>query len=113
MAIKDVKVWSKTVGSAKDTRVYVHTTDNREGCWYVTGNRYEKKNTKAGDLTADDWKEAEQMAVWDGSWHTVYAQGDQQWQRQASRSRAGHGQPNHCMDKSWGKCGVCFDCMEE
>lgn len=82
MAVKDVKVWT---GSAflnaegktiTDTRIYVHMDDGREGCLYLTGNRYEKANTKTGDLTAEEWKEARALSIWDNKWHTVYAKGE-------------------------------------
>jgi hypothetical protein len=52
--INDIKVWKRD----GETRVYVHTTDNREGCLYCTGNPWHAKGSKDGNLTPEEWKEA-------------------------------------------------------
>lgn len=70
--IKDVKVW--TSPDKKEYRIYVHSTDGREGCKYLTGNRWNPKGTVTGNLTSDEWKAARELAVWDKQWHTVYAE---------------------------------------
>jgi hypothetical protein len=70
MRIKSVKVWMDP--HRTEARIYVHTIDGREGCWYKTGNRWHEKGEKDGNLTAEDWAKARQIAVWDGQWHTVY-----------------------------------------
>lgn len=94
MAIKDVKVWSRTDRGMLDSRIYVHTEDGREGCKYLTGNRWQKKGTIDGNLTDEDWAEAQKLALWDNKWHTMYANGDQNWQRQDYERRA----PRRCPD---------------
>lgn len=70
MAIKDIKVWKNATKT--DTRIYVHTDDNREGCLYRTGNRWHQANSIDGNLTEAEWDEARAIAVWDGVWHTIY-----------------------------------------
>lgn len=114
MAIKDVKVWNGN----SETRVYVHTEDGREGCKYLTGNKWHKRFEIDGNLTDEDWKEAKALALWDNRWHTMYAKGDHGFQRTQYTKSApprgqGHGDPRHCMDRGWGPCGVCFDCVAE
>ncbi len=70
MTIKDVKVWKNE--EKTEVRIYIHTTDGREGCKYLTGNRWHKKGSLEGDLTAEEYAEAKRIAVWDRTWHTVY-----------------------------------------
>jgi hypothetical protein len=69
MAIKDVRVWRNKTKT--ECRVYVHTTDGREGCKYLTGNHFQARGTMDGKLTAEDWQEAKALALVDGRWTTV------------------------------------------
>ena len=66
--IANVRVWKDKA----EARIYVRTTDKREGCLYLTGNRWHPRGSLDGNLTEDDWKEARRIAVYDGKWHTVY-----------------------------------------
>lgn len=73
--IKDIRIWRNPTKT--ETRIYVHTTDGREGCKYITGNPWHAKGSIDGNLTAEDWAEAKSIAVWENSsgkrvWHTVY-----------------------------------------
>ena len=73
--IKQVKVWSNPTRT--EYRIYVHTTDGRQGCKYLTGNAWNVKNSIDGKLTTEEWAEAKTIAVWENSngkrtWHTVY-----------------------------------------
>lgn len=73
MAIKSVKVWKS---SKKEARIYVHTTDSREGCKYLSGNPWHAKGSIDGNLTDEEWAEAKKLAVWENDsgnrvWHTV------------------------------------------
>lgn len=73
--IKDIKVWKQGAGRPAETRVYVHTTDGREGCFYATGNPWHAKGSRDGNLTKDEWKEAARVANefgGNGKWITVY-----------------------------------------
>lgn len=67
---KDVKVWSDTM--KREWRIYVHTLDGREGCHYITGNRYHPAKSYDGQLTEVEWQQARALAVQDGKWHTMY-----------------------------------------
>lgn len=76
MAIKSVKVWSKVQADGrKEYRIYVHSTDGQEGCLYLTGNKWNAKNSTDGNLTAADWEIAKQACGFAGNskWHTWYA----------------------------------------
>src|SRR5690554_4729931 len=68
--IANVKIWKND--RKTETRIYVRTTDGREGCYYLTGNHWHKKGSYEGQLTEAEWKEARRIAVWDGKWHTVF-----------------------------------------
>ncbi len=72
--IAQVKVWNDAKGFApnKNTewRVYVKTTDGRDGCLYRTGNRWHPKNSVDGTLTNEEWQEARRLACSDGKWRT-------------------------------------------
>lgn len=68
--IANIKVWSDTM--KKEYRVYVRTTDKREGCYYITGNRYHPAKSIDGQLTEEEWQEVRRLSVYDGKWHTVY-----------------------------------------
>jgi len=70
--IKDVKVWSNPTKT--EYRIYVHATDGRDGCLYLTGNSFNAKGSKTGNLSDEEWKQARAMSVEGGRWHTVYAQ---------------------------------------
>lgn len=99
MAIQSVKVWSKdwvTNGTTtKEWRIYIRTTDNREGCIYFTGNPWHKKGEQEGrELTEQDWVDARTLGFWDKTWHTMYAQGDSDFQRQ----RYTNNKPSRCPD---------------
>lgn len=74
MIIKDVKVWhGRHTKKGQEARIYVHTTDGREGCLYLTGNLpWNAKGSKTGNLTEAEWQRARDIAVWDKKWHTVY-----------------------------------------
>lgn len=67
---KDIKVWNDATG--KECRIYVHTLDGREGCRYITGNRYHAPKTTEGQLTDEEWQEARGLAYHDNAWHTMY-----------------------------------------
>ena len=71
--IHDIKVWKQAPGRPAETRVYVHTTDGREGCLYATGNAWHPKGSKEGDLSPEDWKEAVRISKQYNStgWTTV------------------------------------------
>lgn len=68
--VKSVKVWKNPART--ETRIYVKMSDGREGCWYRTGNAWNAKDSKDGNMTAEDWAEARRVSVWDNAWHTVY-----------------------------------------
>lgn len=73
--LKSIKRWVDR--KTREVRVYVSTVDGREGCKYITGNRFQAKGTVTGKLTKEDWKAAEAVAYWqdtDGKkrWHTWY-----------------------------------------
>lgn len=68
--IANIKVWWND--SKTEKRVYVRTVDGRNGCYYVTGNRWNPKKTTDGKLTDAEWKEARELSVVDGKWTTVY-----------------------------------------
>lgn len=87
--VKDVRVWKSTDGT--DRRVYVHAADGREGCLYLTGNWKHKRATTDGAITPEEWIEARELALWDGMWHTMHAEGDIFWQR--ARYRANRPDP--------------------
>lgn len=74
--IRDIKVWKQSPGRPAETRVYVHTTDGREGCLYCTGNPWHAKGSKDGNLTAEEWREAAKIAnqysPTGNTWTTVY-----------------------------------------
>lgn len=74
ITIKDVKVWHNghSLPQMREWRVYVHTTDGREGCRYVTGNKWQPKGSVDGKLTEDEWKISREIAYYDSQWHTVY-----------------------------------------
>lgn len=72
--ITRVKVWTKQWKDMKEVRIYIDYTDAngvfRQGCWYKTGNPYEKARLE--NLTPEVIEEAQSLAVWDGYWHTLY-----------------------------------------
>jgi hypothetical protein len=68
--IADVRVWKND--KKTETRVYVHTTDNREACIYRTGNPWHAAGSIESKLTADEFAAAKKLAFYDNLWHTVY-----------------------------------------
>ncbi len=72
--ITRVKVWTKEWKDFKEVRIYIDYTDAngvfRQGCWYKTGNPYEKARLE--NLSSEVLEEAKRLAVWDGYWHTLY-----------------------------------------
>src|SRR3990167_1105704 len=68
--IANVKVWKNTTKT--ETRIYVRAMDGREGCYYLTGNRFQTAKSCDGNLTEADWQEARKISVYDNKWHTVY-----------------------------------------
>jgi len=68
--IKNVKVWNNRTKT--ESRIYVHTDDNREGCLYLTGNGWHKPGEIEGNLTKAEWNEARELSIRDGRWNTVY-----------------------------------------
>lgn len=70
-SIKDVRVWHSR-DARRECRIYVHTTDGREGCYYKTGNRWNPANSIDGKLTDAEWKEARALSIYDGAWHSLY-----------------------------------------
>lgn len=72
--IKDVKVW-KNAGRT-ETRVYVHADDGREGCLYLTANKWHAQNEREGNLTEAEWDTARALSNKAHSkgngWHTIY-----------------------------------------
>lgn len=66
-----IKVWTNP-RDGKECRIYVRTTDGREGCRYLTGNSYHAPKTNDGQLTAEEWKEARRLAYDGKSWNTLY-----------------------------------------
>ena len=69
-ALKDIKIWKNPAKT--ETRIYVHSTDGREGTIYSTGNNWHAANSVDGNLTEDEWQKAREIAFYDGKWHTVY-----------------------------------------
>lgn len=69
-ALKDIKIWKNPAKT--ETRIYVHTDDDREGVIYRTGNKWHAANSVDGNLTEDEWQKARDIAFYDGKWHTVY-----------------------------------------
>ena len=69
MAIKSVRIWRNA--ERTETRIYIHTTDNREGCKYLSGNPWHPKGELEGQLTKAEYAEARALAIWDGKWHSV------------------------------------------
>ena len=79
MTIKQIKVWyNRTIRdkAKREYRVYVSTRDGREGCLYLTGNRWNAKGSREGDLTAEEWAEAQRISFAFSSsgksWSTVW-----------------------------------------
>lgn len=70
ISLKDIKVWHDA--NRKECRIYVHTLDGREGCRYITGNRYHAPKSVDGQLTDEEWKEARRLAYDGTSWQTMY-----------------------------------------
>ena len=60
MGIRDVRVWWNV--EETERRIYVHTWDGREGCKYMTGNRWAAKGSTDGKLTAEEWQAAWTLA---------------------------------------------------
>lgn len=75
VAINDVKVWhtSRYPKETREYRVYVHMADGREGCLYITGNKYNAKMSTDGKLTDAEWAMAREMASDGKVWKTTYA----------------------------------------
>lgn len=73
--IVKVKVWNNGIGSvaSREYRLYVQAEDGREGCAYLTGNRWHKPGSTDGHLTNEEWQEARQLSFRDGTWYTYYA----------------------------------------
>jgi hypothetical protein len=66
--IANIKVWS----SKGEYRIYVRMLDGREGCYYLTGNRYNQPRSYDGNLTKEEWAEVRKLAVVDGKWTNRY-----------------------------------------
>jgi hypothetical protein len=94
--IKDVKVWKNA--SKTETRIYVHTTDEREGVIYRTGNAWHAKNSVEGNLTDDEWNAAKELAYYDNAWHTIYNDAKKTFTNGSFKS-------NRCPDCG-GNCGA-------
>lgn len=65
MTIKQIKVWydrSIRDKSKREYRVYATAADGREGCLYLSGNRWHAKGTRDGDLTEEEWAEARRIS---------------------------------------------------
>ncbi len=45
-----------------EIRIYIETSDGREGCFYASGNRFQARNTREGTATKADWAEARRIA---------------------------------------------------
>lgn len=71
MAIKSVRIWKSD--NKSDARVYVKNDAGQEGCLYVTGNKWNAKGSKTGDLDDSHWQEAKSLAFREGSWYNWYA----------------------------------------
>ncbi len=75
--IKDINVWNDRNRNRNDKewRVYVKTDDGREGCLYLTGNRWHEKGSREGNLTDEEWEAAKAISFPRSStgenWHTV------------------------------------------
>lgn len=65
--IKSIRIWKKN----GETRIYITTTDNRQACKYVTGNRFHKPNSWESALTDDEMQRAKKLGVYDGHWHNI------------------------------------------
>ena len=63
MGIRDVRVWWNV--EETERRIYVHVWDGREGCKYMTGNRWAAKGSTDVKLTAEEWQ-----AAWTLAQHT-------------------------------------------
>jgi len=73
--ITSIKVYTRTWPDSpvfdKEVRIYVDAP-GRKGCYYLTGNPYEPPGTYEGSITPEEWHMAEELAVWDGKWHTLH-----------------------------------------
>ena len=65
--IKSIRIWR---GNG-ETRIYIITTDNRQACKYVTGNRFHKPNSWESALTDAEMQRAKKLGVYDGHWHSI------------------------------------------
>lgn len=65
--IKDVKIWRK----GSEARIYIHTMDGREACYYKTGNTWHEKESWESQLTDDEIKRAKNLAIYDKQWHNI------------------------------------------
>lgn len=113
MAIKSVKVWNNQRYEIKDCRVYVHTEDGREGCKYLTGNKWHQAGEIEGDLTTEDWNEVRALGLRDNKWHSWYPREEQTVQKTVNTPRKTNysGNPAYCSERN--PCGSCFDCIAE
>ena len=68
--VKNIKVWTKKTTSER--RVYVTMSDGRQGCKYITGNKWNEKNSKTGDVTQEEWKAAWTLSELNGRWTNVW-----------------------------------------
>lgn len=80
MGIRDVRVWWNVEGTER--RVYVHMWDGRDGCKYLTGNRWAARNSKDGTLTDAEWQAAWVLA------QRTNAAGNLKWSDYRAANRA-------------------------
>lgn len=71
MEIKSIKYWLND--KKTESRLYVTTSDGRRGCRYLTGNKFQPKGTKEGNLTEAEWATAKELSWVGGAWHSWYA----------------------------------------
>lgn len=81
--IKEVRVWK----NKNDVRVYVHTTDRREGVLYLTGNKWNAAGSVDGKLTPAEWDAAKSLAFRCGEWTTMYEDDIRLFSNSASSAR--------------------------
>jgi len=65
--IKTIKAWQDNM--KREWRVYATTSDGREGCWYLTGNSFNKASTNTGNLTAEEWTQVNNIRKETGTWN--------------------------------------------
>ena len=101
-----VKLWER----GADRRVYVHMSDGREGCLFLTGNERTPARTVVGQVKPIEWNAARVVA---GAEHS------ENWrpygtplarQQSAGLGPRGHGRPLRCSRGA--RCGICAWCRQ-